>query len=219
MIWSSPLLSSSLSPPFLPLSPLPLSPSFPLLLSSPLLSLLYFVPLHRESSRSDKVLLEYDREQQSAQQQFQKQFSIGNSSSVSSQNSDQDTPNTATTLISDKNPFSFTPPIAVHTGTGMEYPRNASLGSMGRSFHMYPIPEHAPAHPCIPPGAHPHPHTLPNQWQIHPYPISDNLHQQNSREEFEMIENPFNRQFEEEKVESYPRCGYLLLVSIWFMYM
>ena len=74
---------------------------------------------------------------------------------------------------------------------------------MGRSFHMYPIPEHAPAsHPYIPPNSHQHTHTLPNHWQIHPYPPTSDTHGEHSQEVFEMIENPSNQQFEEEKVRS-----------------
>lgn len=183
-----PLCSHPLSPLLVP--PLPLSPFPPPFLSLPFLSVILSC---RESSRSDKTLLEHDR---NGQQQFLKQPSISSSQTSSS---DQDTPNTAITIVSEKNPFTFTPPVSAHT---LECPRSASLGSMGRSFHMYPIPEHAPAtHPYIPPNAHQHTHTLPNHWQLHPYPTSD-THPQHSQEVFEMIENPSNQQFEEEKVRS-----------------
>ena len=201
---------STLNPPSLPLppflslpsspspsSPSPSSPSLPLppFLSLPFLSLpfLSVILSYRESSRSDKTLLEHDQNR-NGQQQFLTQPSISSQNS----SSDQDTPNTAITVISENSPFTFTPPVSAHT---LEYPRSASLGSMGRSFQMYPIPEHSPVtHPYIPPNAHQHTHTLPNHWQIHPYPTSD-TRQQNSQEEFEMIENPSNQRFEQEKVQ------------------
>ena len=190
-----PLLLPPLPFPPLPFPPLPLPP-LPLL---PFISFPFppkFLPVIlscRESSRSDKTLLEHDQNR-NGQQQFLTQPSISSQNS----SSDQDTPNTANTVISENSPFTFTPPVSAHT---LEYPRSASLGSMGRSFHMYPIPEHSPVtHPYIPPNAHQHTHTLPNHWQIHPYPISD-TRQQDNQEVFEMIENPSNQRFEEEKVQ------------------
>ena len=189
-----------------------------------------FVP-YRESSRSNKGLMEYHNETRNGS--FQKQSSIGNSSvlTISSQSSEtgdfQETPNTATSIISNDQVFftqnpaaagSAVPPpklVTSHPASVPVLPTQSSSTdypqSNGRINHSgsatFGLTLNGSAFPIYPIPEHPNQsvgsHTFPNHTahKNHHYPSSTVGELGSPQEqEFEMTENPLNASFEQEKV-------------------
>ena len=130
---------------------------------------------------------------------FNRQSSIGNTSSLSAgvSYSDQDTPNTGSTLLPDQNPFHFTPSASVNTT--LEYPQPAFGHTPNGSLN------HAASYP-IHGQSHVHWTGLGGVRNAH-YPQPDMMPSADL-EDVQMVDNPLNPQFEEEKVGILLYSGY-----------
>lgn len=141
--------------------------------------------LRRDSSRSDRVLVDSESDVQTMS--LNRQSSLGNTSSLSTgmSSSDQDTPNTGSSLLPDHNPFHFTPPVSASMTLDCPQPQfgPAPNGSLNRP--AFPVRGQGHVHWAGPGGvrnAH------------YPQPGVANV-----QEDVQMVDNPLNPQFEEEK--------------------
>ena len=117
---------------------------------------------------------------------FNRQSSLGNTSSLSTgmSYSDQDTPNTGSALLPDQNPFHFTPPVSA--AMTLECPQPAFGPTPNGSLNHAPFRGQGHVHWAGPGGVK----------NAHfPQPGMANI-----QEDFQMVDNPLNPQFEEEKV-------------------
>ena len=170
---------------------------------------------------------------------FQHQISVGSYTSLGSGNSasPEETPNTATTIVSE-NPFTFDGAVnsrVQQSGfTQPDFPQSTSSGRVHRSGSatlpningstLYPIPEDQtmpshtlPYHTTPPHYPGPNEHHLPSYsasyYPTPPSNVGPKIHK-NFEEEVEMTDNPLNDEFEKKMV----RVGYLHVLAFCFLW-